>query len=421
MKTAPLFDELIKTNKYLAPLLGYECPKHYKFVICQGGGDSAKTVSIEQMLFLAGSLEPNSKILIAADSVPNLKDGAINAYEKYIYDDLAYHIQQYRSTDKTVLYHNKSSVKFKSFEHEKNARGAEWDYAFLNEANLFDYELFWQISRKTRKQVFIDYNPVAKFWAHTNIIEGGEKQYQGKWIRFVVDHRHNPFLSQEDHDSYESISDPELFKVYARGMTGKVTGLIFGHFQRIVEMPTNCDRYIWGIDYGYTNDPTAIVKVGIKGRNRYIQECCYASAKDSNFHEYLNGLVSRDFQVQTMGAEHIKQVFINNGWVPGQPIYSEIDNEMILQLRKQRLPVAQARKGPGSVVAGISKMKEFNCYYVGQNFHDEVIGWKYVSAKDILTGKEILTNIPMDGNDHLCQASIYACYTDSLVNRNNIV
>ena len=409
MQTAPLFEKLVSTNTNIANILGIEGAKDYKHVICQGGGDSAKTVSIIQMLCTCANLEPGTKTLIAADSMPNLKDGAIYTFERFVEPDFSPFIKSYHKTDKLITWTNKSMTKFKSFENEHEARGSLWDYAYFNESTLFSWDLYWQIQRKTRRQVFQDFNPTAAFWAHKNLVEGGEAQFRGKWKRFIVDHRHNPFLTKEQHDEYESITDPELFKVYSRGQTGKVTGLIFGHFKRLEKMPEDCDRYIWGIDYGYTNDPTAIVKVGIKGRNRYIQEVCYIRGTDKKEARYE--------QFELGSAAHIKQVLIDNGWKEGQVIYSEIDEQMILQLRKLRLPVYQARKGPGSKVAGISKLREFNCFYIGDNFHLEIMNYKYVTAIDALSGKIVLTNEPMDGYDHLCDASRYCIYTDALVNR----
>lgn len=393
IKTTPLFEALVKTNKYLAPLFGMECEKHYRYVIVQGGGDSAKTVSIEQYLAMCAIYEARTRVLIAADTVPNLRDGAINSFESYVKDDIRHYLSEYNKTEKLQMYKNGSIFKFKSFEGEMSARGAEWDYAFFNEANLFNYDLFWQVQRKTRKQILLDFNPTSEFWAHSQIIRGEEGQYRGKWIRFIVDHRHNPFLTEEQHQEYESISDPELHRVYARGLTGKVSGLVLGFFRRAEAMPDDCDRYIWGIDYGYTNDPTALVKVGIKGRKRYFQELTYQPG---------------------ISAYEIVRILNENGYNKKQVLFSEVDKDMIIQLRQKRINVMQAQK---SIPAGISKLKEYECYYIGSNFHIEVMNYKYVTAKDLIKGTDILTNIPSDGYNHLADASRYAHYTDCLINR----
>jgi phage terminase large subunit len=258
---------------------------------------------------------------------------------------------------------------------------------------MFNYDLFWQIQRKTRTQILLDFNPTSEFWAHSQIIKGQEAQYRDKWRHFILDHRHNPFLSEDQHKEYESISDPELFRVYARGLTGKVTGLVLGFFKQAETMPDDCDRYIWGIDYGYTNDPTALVKVGIKGRKRYFQEMTYMPG---------------------ISAEEIVETMWRNGYNYSQPLYSEVDRDMIIQLRVKRINVIQAQK---SIAAGLSKLKEYECFYIGSNFHIEILNYKYVKAQDLLTGKDILTNTPTDGYNHLADASRYAHYTDCLINK----
>lgn len=367
-----------------------ECQK--KIIILQGGGDAGKTVTTLQYLGITAKEHNGLIITVTANSLPNLKRGALTSFQRYVYPFIKDHISSYNKQENTYYFKNGSIIEFKSFNDELDARGSERDYLFMNEANSQQYSMFWQLNRKTRIQTILDYNPTSTFWVHTNILEGGEQEFNGEWKYFQLDHRHNPFLSERDHQRYESMSDPDLFKVYARGETGKITGLIFGHFVQVNEIPKDIDRVIWGIDYGYTNDPTAIVKVSIKGRERYYEEVCYEPG---------------------MSATHIKQVMDNLGRKPDEMLYSEIDNEMILQLRKLGVRVTQAKKGPGSRVAGISKMREFASYYIGQNFDKEIMNYKYVTVTDTLTGKTILTNEPMDGNDHLCQAATYATYTDS--------
>lgn len=213
-----------------------------------------------------------------------------------------------------------------------------------------------------------------------------------------VDNIHNlneKFI--ERYDAAKSGTDLNYYLTDVLGLIPSDAGnLILGHFKRIEAMPTDCERYIWGVDYGYTNDPTAIVKVGCKGRKRYFQELCYEPG---------------------LSAKHIKQLLDNYGRKSSETLYSEIDKEMILQLRKLGVTVQQAKKGPGSRIAGISKLKEYECFYIGENYHTEVMNYKYVTATDQLTGKTILTNEPMDGNDHLVNASQYAVYTDSFIHK----
>lgn len=384
MTTGPLFKLLI------------DCLK--RIIVCQGGGDAGKTVAILQVLAVRAIMEPGVVISVDGEDIPNLKAGALRTFQRYVIIDpeVARYITGYNKTERIYTFRGGSIIEFVSFEDEQDARGSERDYLYINEANSRTYNYFWQLQRKTRKQVFLDYNPTTAFWCHEKLLTDStiEKQFVGKVQLFITDHRHNPFLSKEEHENYENIGDPELFRVYSRGMTGKVKGLIFGHFKRIEAWPADVDRIIWGIDYGYTNDPTALVKVGVKQRKRYHHECCYEAG---------------------ISADRLKEIFILNGYRDDQDIFSEADPNMINQLRALGLPVYPAIKGPGSLIASISKVKEYECFYTAAsvNFEKEVNTWKWMIAEDVLTGKQVMTNVPIDGNDHCCSASRYAIYTDS--------
>lgn len=377
MKTGPLF-----------PLLT-QCQK--KIIILQGGGDSGKTTTALQFFGIDSIQQPGSLTTITAQDLPNLKGGALRSFQRYVVPDIDPFIEDYNKSSLTYTFKNKSIYEFKSFADEQDARGSERDNLLMNEVNAMTYAMFWQLQRKTRRRVIVDYNPTAEFFIHSKLIKGEEKQFEGKWQRFISDHRHNPFLTQEEHDAYESISDPEMFRVYARGLTGKVRGLILGHFKKYEKLPEQYDRACFGLDFGYVADPTALVKMYVKGRSRWFQELHYETG---------------------VNAEQLKSILLSNGYTSETPVYSEADPNMINQLRGLGIAAAPAIKGPGSIAAGISKLREHECFYKGDNFEREIMNYKWVEAEDIMTGKTIITNQPVDAWNHLCDAARYADYTD---------
>lgn len=348
------------------------------------------TYSIMQVLFTKAVYNPGSVITIVGKDIPFLKKGVMRDAQKIIQDNelLLSFIQDYNKSDRVYQFKNGSIIEFSSFENELDARGGRRDYLYINECNAIPYMTYWQLAIRTAKQIFLDYNPTNRFFVHERILHLPECQL------IISDHRHNPFLPQELHDEIEGISDHELFEVYARGRTGRIRGLIFGHFKPIAAIPEDVDKIIWGLDYGYSQDQTALVKIGVKGRQRFIQELCYEPG---------------------ISADKIKEIIVGNGWNEQQPIYSEHDPIMIAQLRRLRLNVYAARKGPGSKMAGIARVKEFECFYTAdsKNLKLEIENYKWVTAEDILTGKEVMTNIPVDGHDHCCDALMYGIFTDS--------
>jgi phage terminase large subunit len=385
----------------IAPLLPkiYNCEK--KVIVCQGGGDSAKTVSILQKLAVKLTQhEKSDKALatVTGRDLPNLKGGALNTFEKYVMPDMMRWIKKFNSSSNTYTLYNNARLEFKAFENEEDARGSEREYLYVNEGQGVPYSMFWQLNRKTRIQSIIDYNPTSRFWVHDKLLGSvpGEKQFENKVQLYITDHRHNPFLSEEDHNNYELISDPDLFNVYARGKTGKVKGLVFGHF-KCAPFPLILDRIFWGLDLGYTNDPTVLVKIGAIGKKRYGQECCYQPG---------------------ISAQGIKDLLFIAGWESGQLIYCEADPNMINQLRLLGMPVYPAIKGPGSIAAGISKVREYECFYTPDsiNAKKELETYKFIEAQDLVTGKTVLTNQAMDAWNHWCDAFRYGVYSDAYKN-----
>lgn len=386
MKTGPLYQALKESTR--------------KIKVLQGGTSSGKTVGILQFLAAErAAVRKDLIITVAGQDMPNLKKGSMRDFERFVLSDagIAAQVAATNKSDHLTRFRSNSIFEFAAFGDEQDAKNGKRNILFMNEVNGIAYPIAWQLMLRTYDEIYMDYNPNSEFWVHENLLSGNNKEFAGKVDLFITDHRHNPFLSEEEHESIESISDPDMWKVYARGLTGKIKGLVFGHFRPVQSPPETYDRIIWGIDYGYTNDPTAIVKIWCAGRQRYVQELSYTPGISDE---------------QILGIVH------GAGWQHPQPIYSEADPNMINQLRIKGLPVVPAIKGPGSVAAGISKVKEHECFYLpGENMEMELKNYKWVMSTDLRTGKEVMTNQPVDADNHLCDATRYAIYTDSFHNR----
>ncbi len=385
MKFGPLFKELMKSQA--------------KYKVLQGGTSSGKTIAALQYLAVKASTNENIVITIVGQDLPNLRKGSMRDFDRFIGSDphIVNHILKQNKSEHCHYFHSKSIIEFAAFQDEQDAKNGKRNILFLNEANGIGWNIAWQLMLRSYDEVIIDYNPNNEFWCHEHLLSGKDKQFAGKVDLFISDHRHNPFLSKEEHEGIENISDKDMWKVYARGKTGRITGLVYGHFIKVDGPPEIYDRIFWGIDYGYTNDPTAIVKIHALGKRRWWKEICYTPG---------------------LSASVIKQLFYENGYKPGQMIYSEADKNMINELRILGLPVYPAIKGPGSIAAGISKVKEREIfYYDSPNLEQEHANYKWVSAVDLRTGKQVMTNQPVDTDNHILDAGRYGEYTDSFRNR----
>lgn len=308
-------------------------------IVHQGGSSSGKTYSILQVLFSKLVSEPNTVITVVGESIPNLKAGALrDALDIYHASEiLKAQIEDYNRTDRIFTARNGSVMEFKSYETAQGAKSGKRDYLFINEAQGVRYDVFTELYMRTRKQAYIDYNPNAEFWVHELILK--DPSYKSKL--FISDHRHNPFVAQKIRDKIEGLryKDMELFKVYARGMTGKIEGLVFRNFEIVDDIPVGADLLGIGLDWGFTNDPTAVIKVFKSNEQIWLREVIYET-----------GLTNSDIATKLNHAGITRQMII---------VADSAEPKSIEDLSRMRFNVEGAEKGQDSIRASIDKLKAF--------------------------------------------------------------
>lgn len=243
-----------------------------RIFVNQGGTSSGKTYCIMQVLFDLACSEGNQIITVVGQDLPNLKAGALRDAKMIRAGEMGL-IQFFRVNESSsqLIGMNGSIIEFKSYQNEQDARSGKRDYLFVNEANGVPYPIYQQLEMRTRKKVYIDYNPSERFWVHDHVIGS-------KGAKLIIsDHRGNMFLTEAEHERIEGIQDPELHKVYARGKTGKLSGLVFPSFSIVDSMPeTDAWRLsVYGMDWGFSNDPTALIHVVLAHGELWLQELIY--------------------------------------------------------------------------------------------------------------------------------------------------
>lgn len=361
-----------------------------KVVINQGGTSSSKTYSIVQLLYLK-AIEKKSIITITGESIPNLKKGAYRDAETIygITPQLQQYIQFWNKADRIIYFKNGSLIEFVSNLDEQSAKNGKRDYLFVNEANGISWAIFWQMAIRTREQIYIDYNPSAPFWCHDNLIgtTADSNDLSASVQLIISDHRHNVFLSADDHAKIEGIKDKDLWQVYARGKTGNLQGIIYPDWKEIRDGDYPSEAFFGGLDFGYTNDPTAGTKICRVGESIFLHELCYTPG---------------------IAPVQMKEIFKANGFA-SNTIYCEHDPDQISQLRRLGVMAIAARKGQGSINAGIIKMKEFKVHYTASSKNLIEERKRYMWAVDPITGKP--TNTPIDQWNHLMDSARYGVYT----------
>ena len=264
-------------------------------VVNQGGTSSGKTYSIMQLLFEMAMNEPDLVVTIVGQDIPNLKKGAYRDAKTILNQSpiLQVWFPYINESERVIRCINGSVLEFTSFKDEQDAKSGKRDVLFINECDGIAYGIYWQLDMRTRRKVFLDYNPSARFWVHDNVI--GRKN-----VKLIIsDHRCNPFLSKEEHEKIEKIEDYELWKVYARGKTGKLKGLIFPEFRIVDRMPEvlECKGNWYGLDFGHTNDPTALENMRLAHGELWVDELLFEAGYDNPMIARVmktNGIMRRD-------------------------------------------------------------------------------------------------------------------------------
>lgn len=353
----------------------------YRTFVNQGGTSSGKTYTIMQVLFVYAMTEANSVITIAGQDLPNLKVGALRDAKTIINSsDWMRSFFQVNESGSFIVGKNRSVLEFKSYDGAQDAKNGKRDYLFVNEANGIPYDVYWQLQIRTRKKVYIDYNPSARFWAHDDVING-------KGVKLIIsDHRGNPFLTQEEHDRIEGIDDEELWKVYARGLTGKITGLVLSRWDVVDDLPPKDEwRGDWyGMDFGFSNDPTALEHLVVAHGELWVDEVIYET-----------GLTNPQI------AQRAKEAGLGKGDLI---IADSAEPKSIREIHNAGLWVIPSVKGADSIAVGLDILRRYVIHFTrrSQGIISNAKSYQWKKDRD---GKS--TNDPKDGNDHGIDAIRY--------------
>ena len=349
-------------------------------IINQGGTSSGKTYAIMQNLFLHAIEEPNQVITVVGQDIPNLKVGALRDAETIVAasEVLQSYINNYNKSDRVFTFFNSSIIEFKSYDDWQDAKSGKRDYLFLNEVNGIAKPIFDELYLRTKRKTYLDYNPNTEFWVHSDLI--GKENVS----LIISDHRHNTFLDEKIHNKIEAIEDPELWKVYARGLTGKLEGVIFRDYNIVPNISLDAKLIGYGLDFGFTNDPTALIAMYNQNGEIVLDELIYEK-------RLLNVDISN----------RMKELNVS-----GTIIADSAEPKSIAELQSYGWFVEASKKGPDSIRQSINVLKRYkiNVTQSSHNLKKELNAYKWKQSKE---GK--LENIPVDFMNHAIDATRYIC------------
>lgn len=348
----------------------------------KGGTRSGKTFSVCALLVDLANQQTKRKweIDIVSESLPHLKRGAIHDTNTILDENLLVEGNEYtyNQTDRIVTFWNGNTIRFFSTDDWGKVKGSKRDILFINEANRIDWETYRQLAVRTTRCIIIDWNPDTEYWYEKRGIAS-----RSDTVEIHSTYLDNPFLGEVQIAEIEANkSDENWWRVYGLGLVGRTEGVIFKRWQIVGEVPADARLLARGLDFGFTNDPTAIVDVYQQDGKLWLQEVCYQ-----------RGLTNDRIADILRGKE---------GWT----IADSAEQKSITEIRNYGIRnIEPAVKGKDSVRAGIDILQRYDLMVTedSTNLIEELEQYKWKT--DRITGASL--NEPEDKNNHAIDAIRY--------------
>lgn len=244
-----------------------------RYINSEGGTRSTKTYSALQLLVFLSLYDITPQLTsIVSETFPHLKKGAMRDFKGIMRDEGLWDDDRWNATDSIYTFPSGSQMEFFSADNSDRVHGPARDRLFVNEAQNLRWESMNQLRIRTRGLIIIDYNPTHEFWAHTEIAP------DPRTVTIHSTYLDNIFLTKDQIADIEAGRKNERWwRVYGLGLLGQLEGVIYD-FTQIDHMPDPAGLIrLGGLDYGFTNDPTAYVDILADTRRKiaYIDEVIY--------------------------------------------------------------------------------------------------------------------------------------------------
>lgn len=224
----------------------------------QGGTSASKTISILLYLIAMAQTDTEKTLTsVVSESIPHLKRGALRDFKNIMQSHHYWQDDRWNATDSIYTFETGSQIEFFSTDNGDKLRGGRRDRCFMNEANNCTLDAFDQLEVRTKEFIILDWNPTNEFWFYTDI-----KPNREDVDHIILTYKDNEALSQEIIDSIEARKNRTAWwKVYGEGQLGEVEGKIYKDWLEIEEIPHGARRIGRGLDFGYSNDPSACANI----------------------------------------------------------------------------------------------------------------------------------------------------------------
>ena len=352
-----------------------------KIVVNQGGTRSGKTYSLCQLLIVKAFENTGKRFSIVRKSLPSLKLSVMKDFFEILSNLDLYNEAHHNKSDHTYTL-NGNTFEFISLDQPQKKRGTKRHFLFCNEANELTWEDFFQLIIRTEEKIYIDYNPSdTHHWIYDKVLSRDDCTF------IKSTYLDNPFLADELVNEIERLkhTDEEYWKIYGLGERGFSKSIIFNKVQIVGTIPEDAKEIAIGLDFGYTNDPTALIEV-------YE----YEGALIFNELIYERGLTNQD----------IAKFLHNFGIDRRRAIYGDsAEPKSIEEIYRLGFNIKPASKGKDSINIGIDLLKRYTLKVTSKstNLINEFNSYKWQEDKN-----GYLLNKPVDNYNHAIDAIRYA-------------
>lgn len=350
--------------------------------VIPGGTSSSKTFSILAILINDCITQSNLSISVVAESLPHLKRGAIRDFLNIMKATNRYNDNYWNKTNSIYTFSNGSYIEFFGVEDADKLRGGRRMKLFINEANRVSEEAYTQLAMRTSDDIYIDYNPTNRFWANDifdaevlTLTYKDNEALSSTIIEFLESHRIKAATS-----TYWT----NWCRVYLDGEIGSLEGLVFNNWTSIDNVPQEAELIGYGLDFGFTNDPSSCIGVYKWNGQLILDEVLYRKG---------------------LGNSEISKLLKEDGITSTQEIYADsAEPKSIQEIKNYGHRIYPVKKGPDSILGGIAIMQEYQMLITKRSTNLKRELERYSWKKD----KEGNTlNIPEDVDNHAIDAARY--------------
>lgn len=358
-----------------------------RYLVAQGGMRAAKTYSMLMLIISWCQTNADKVATVASMSYPHLSRGAIRDFQTIMKAADIWEPERWNQSSKIYTFGNGTILEFISVDN-MSAHGPARDLLFVNEANDMDFQTFQNLAFRTTGKVIIDYNPTHEFWAHQLV-----KDEKDNADFIILTYKDNEALAPSIRKAIESRrpkpgEEPSnWWTVYGLGQIGSLEGNVYSGWTPISEVPSDYVLRRYGVDFGFTNDPTAIVGV----------------------YENENGDIILDEKLCETKVLTPQLVSIIKELPDGLYVCDNARPEIIAELQANGIRAIPCNKTAGEKLNGkrynIELVQRRQIKYTSRSkeLEREYLSYAWRRKK---TGEYI--DEPQDGNDHIMDAIAYA-------------